>query len=193
MDSLLIAALEGQAPTVVHLVTVTLSGATVRWLDTGLEVVWDSNTYAREDATYGYLGALGAIEDGADGQATVCDLSILCDLTALALWVDPDEQGGTVTIHVGAVDHDTGLLIGEPDLLFRGELDQPRLAVADTLTLVFDCITEEARMLEPNEEQRLTASFHKAVWPNEEGYDFVVDLEQRVYWRADDPNPAISR
>ena len=55
MDSLLIAALEGQAPTVVHLVTVTLSGATVRWLDTGLEVVWDSNTYAREDATYGYL------------------------------------------------------------------------------------------------------------------------------------------
>ena len=195
MDSSLITALGGAAPTLVHLVTVTLSGATVRWLDAGGSgfVVWGANTYKAEDATYGALGAIGAIEDGADGQATVCDLTILCDGTAMALWIDPAEQGSLVTIHLGTMNPATGLLIGDPELLFRGELDQPRLAAGQAQTLIFDCITEEARMLEPNEEQRLTDSFHQSVWPGELGYDKVTELEQTVFWRADDPRGAISR
>jgi hypothetical protein len=195
MDATLITALEGQAPTLVHLVTVTLSSATVRWMDTGGSgfVVWGANTYRAEDAVYGALGAIGAIEDGADGQATVCDLTILCDETAMALWIDPAEQGSLVTIHLGAINQATGLLIGTPELLFRGELDQPRLSAGRGQTLIFDCITEEARMLEPNEEQRLTDSFHQSVWPGELGYDMVSELEQTVFWRADDPRGAISR
>lgn len=195
MDSSLIAALGGASPTLIHLVTITLSGATVRWLDAGGSgfVVWGANTYKAEDATYGALGAIGAIEDGADGQATVCDLTILCDGTAMALWIDPAEQGSLVTIHLGTVNPSTGLLIGEPELLFRGELDQPRLSSGQSQTLIYDCITEEARMLEPNEEQRLTDSFHQSVWPGELGYDKVTELEQTVFWRADDPRGAISR
>ena len=194
MDSSLITALGGAAPTLVHLVTVTLSGATVRWLDAGGSgfVVWGANTYKAEDATYGALGVIGAIEDGADGQATVCDLTILCDGTAMALWIDPVEQGSLVTIHVGAVTPSTGLLIGEPELLFRGELDQPRLAAGRSQTLIFDCITEEARMLEPNEEQRLTDSFQQSVWPGDLGNEHISDVEKKIYWRADDPNNAIS-
>ena len=194
MDSALITALQGQAPTLVHLVTVTLSGATVRWMDTGGSgfVVWGANTYKAEDATYGALGAIGAIEDGADGQATVCDLTIICDGTAMALWIDPAEQGSLVTVHLGAVTPATGLLIGEPELLFRGELDQPRIAAGKSQTLIFDCITEEARMLEPNEEQRLTDSFQKSVWPGDLGNEHITDVEKKIYWRANDPNNAIS-
>jgi len=194
VDSSLITALAGAAPTLVHLVTVTLSGATVRWLDAGGSgfVVWGANTYKAEDATYGALGVIGAIEDGADGQATVCDLTILCDGTAMALWIAPAEQGAVVTIHLGAVTPSTGLLIGEPELLFRGELDQPRLAVGKAQTLILDCITEEARMLEPNEEQRLTDSFQKSVWPGDLGNEHISDVEKKIYWRANDPNNAIS-
>ena len=194
MDSALITALQGQAPTLVHLVTVTLSGATVRWMDTGGSgfVVWGANTYKAEDATYGALGAIGAIEDGADGQATVCDLTIICDGTAMALWIDPAEQGSLVTVHLGAVTPATGLLIGEPELLFRGELDQPRIAAGKSQTLIFDCITEEARMLEPNEEQRMTDSFQKSVWPGDLGNEHITDVEKKIYWRANDPNNAIS-
>lgn len=194
MDASLVTALQGAAPTLVHLVTVTLSGATVRWLDAGGSgfVVWGANTYRAEDATYGALGAIGAIEDGADGQATVCELTILCDGTAMALWIDPTEQGSLVTVHLGAVNPATGLLIGEPELLFRGELDQPRIAAGKGQAIVFDCITEEARMLEPNEEQRLTDSFHQSVWPGDLGCEHIVDVEKKIYWRADDPNGAIT-
>ncbi len=194
MDSSLITALGGACPTLVHLVTVTLSGATVRWLDAGGSgfVVWGADTYKAEDATYGALGAIGEIEDGADGQATVCKLTILCDGTAMALWIDPAEQGSLVTVHLGAVNPATGLLIGEPELLFRGELDQPRIGVGPSQALTFDCITEEARMLEPNEDQRLTDSFHQSVWPGDLGCEHITDVEKKIYWRASDPNNAIS-
>ena len=194
MDAALITALQGAAPTLVHLVTVTLSAATVRWMDTGGSgfVVWSGNTYSAENATYGALGAIGAIEDGADGQATVCDLTILCDGAALALWTNPARQGSLVTVHLGTVNPSTGVLIGEPELLFRGELDQPRLTAGRGQALIFDCITEEARMLEPNEEQRLTDSFQKAVWPGDLGNEHITDVEKKIYWRANDPNNAIS-
>jgi hypothetical protein len=194
VDASLITALQGAAPTLVHLVTVTLSGATVRWMDTGGSgfVVWSGNTYSAEDATYGALGAIGAIEDGADGQATVCDLTILCDATAMALWIAPERQGSQVTVHLGTLNPSTGVLIGEPELLFRGELDQPRIAAGRSQTLIFDCITEESRMLEPNEEQRLTDSFQKAVWPGDLGNEHITDVEKKIYWRANDPNGAIS-
>lgn len=191
MDADLIVALGGAAPTPILLVTVTLSGATVRWTDGGF-AVWDSDTYSSEDATYGVLGAVGEIEDGADGQATVCDLTILCDATAMALWIDPEEQGSLVTVHLGALNRTTGVLIGEPELLFRGELDQPRIGSGPSQTLVYDCITEEARMLEPNEEQRLTDSFQQSVWPGDLGNEYITDVEKKIYWRANDPNNAIS-
>jgi len=182
-------ALGAAAPTLVHLVTIDALG--IRWTDGGF-VSWSGNLYASEDATYGWLGGMGAIEDGADGQATVCDLTILCDDTALSLWIDPTVQGSVVTIHLGALDRDTGLLIGGPDLLFRGELDQPRLMSGVGQALIFSCITEEARMLEPNEEQRLTDSFHQSVWPGDLGCEHVSDVEKKIYWRANDPNNSIS-
>ena len=177
------------APTLVHLVTIDALG--IRWTDGGF-VLWRGNVYASEDTTYGWLGGIGAIEDGADGQATVCDLTIICDETALALWVDPTVQGSIVTIHLGTLNRDTGRLIGEPNLLFRGELDQPRLSAGAGLTLIFDCITEEARMLEPNEEQRMTDSFHQSVWPSDLGCEHITDVEKKIYWRANDPSNAIS-
>lgn len=192
MDADLILSLQGVAPTPILLVTVTLASATVRWTDGGF-TDWSGETYASEDDIYGVLGAVSEIEDGADGQATVCDLTILCDQTAMALWIDPTEQGATVTVHLGSLNRTTGLLIGEPELLFRGELDQPRIGIGPSQSLVYSCITEEARMLEANEEQRLTDSFHKSVWPGELGYDKVTELEQKVYWRADDPTSAITR
>lgn len=189
MDAALITALEAAAPTEVLFVTVSLpSDVTIRWTNGGF-AEWDGETYQAEDATYGLLSSVEEITDGVTGEATVCALTIDCDATALALLVAPTVQGSLVTVHLGAVNRSTGALIGEPELLFRGELDQPRLSVGEG-TLVYDCITEEARMLEPNEEQRLTDSFHKSVWPGDLGYANVVETEAEVYWRQDDPrNP----
>lgn len=193
MDADLIENLEGAAPVLVHLVTLTLPSATVRWTFEGGFVAWGANTYAFTDATYGSLGSLGEIEDGATGNATPLDLTILCDSAAMAALIAAGVQGSEVTVHLGAVDFSTGELVGEPDLLFRGELDQPAISAGASQGLTFQCITEEARMLEPSDEQRLTDSFHKSAWPGEEGFELVTDLLQKVYWREDDPDNGITR
>lgn len=190
MDLITVAAFEEASPTGGVLVNMALPGRTVRWTDRGF-VVWDGDTYAVEDE-YGTLSSVEAIEDGQIDGATVCALTVLpADFDALAALSDPDAQGSIVTVHLAAVDRATGLLIGEPELLFRGEIDQPRLGVGSELTLHLDLITQEARLLEPNEQRRLTDSHHRLAWPDENGFENVVAVKKPIFWRQDDPRNAV--
>ena len=190
MDSALIGALSQAAPVEVVLVEIELPTHTIRWTDGGF-VVWDGQTFAARDETYGVLSSIEAIEDGVDNQATVCALTILPpDGAGFTALIAPGVQGSPVTIHQGAVSAATGTLIGEPDLLARLELDQPRIG-GNSDSLIYDCITEEARMLEANEERRLTDTFHQSAWPGELGYKNVTALPRKRYWRASNPNNAI--
>lgn len=194
MDADLIADLASKAPITVLLYTVYLSEeTTIRWTDGGF-VYWGGDLYQAR-TSYGVISESEEITDGVDSEATINALTIYpADSAAFDALSAYGAQGAVVTHHLATVDFETGLLIGEPELLLRCELDQPRLGVGSGLSLIIDCITEEARMLEPNEEQRLTDSFHKKVWGSlEKGYAFVIDLLQKVYWRDDDPDNGVSR
>lgn len=192
MDSALIDALEANSPTTVLLLTVVLPGGTIRLTDGGF-VVWSGNTYDSRDEVYGTMGAVEEIEDGVDNTAGLCAITVLPpDDTALAALASPLVQGAPVTVHLGAVNRLTGLLEGEPELLFRGELNYARLGVGDSWSLVLECTTEEGRQLEPNAAQMLTDSFHKSVWPGERGFEHVIELGRPIYWREDTPRGAIS-
>lgn len=184
MDAALIAAFEAATPTEVLLVTLTLPSRTVRLTDGGF-VIWSGQTYAAEDDIYGTLDTVEDIEDGADGQATRCAITILPpDATAMAQLASPLAQGSPVTVHLGAVNRLTGLLIGTPDLLFRGELDFGRLAVGPQWSLALECGTEEARQLELNADQRLSPSYHKGIWPGEKGFDNLDGIKRKIHWQA---------
>ena len=50
---------------IVHLVTVTLPGHTIRWTDAGF-VKWGDDTWTARDETYGTLDEIGDITDGID-------------------------------------------------------------------------------------------------------------------------------
>lgn len=186
MDSLLIGALSGQAPLSVLLVTVTLPDHTIRWTDGGF-VVWDANTYREVDETFGVVSEMGAFEDGGDNEAASWSLTIMPPQEALADISAPEAQGSPITVHLGAVDWDTGELIGAPELLTRMELDVPRLGLGQSLTVELECITEEARMLEPNEERIQSDAFHQSIWPDELHYEFQTNAKLKIWWRADGP------
>jgi hypothetical protein len=190
MDPDLIDELEGPAPLGVHLVTVTLPGDTIRWTDGGF-VVWDAQTYREVDAAFGTLSELEAVEDGAGDQATSWAMTIMPPIAAVTDLAAEEAQGSLITLHLGAVDRATGLLVGEPELLQRVELDVASLGVSADLTVNLECITEEARMLEPNEERIQSDAFHQKVWPGELHYEFQTRAKIKVYWRADDPNNAL--
>lgn len=192
MDADLIAELASAAPITVLLVSVEIDEeTTVRWTDGGF-VFWGDDLYeAKTD--FGVISEISELSDGVDGEASSASLTVLpADDEAFGVLIDPATQGATVNISLGAVDFQTGALIGEPDLLLRCEVDVARLTRTGE-ALILDCITEEARMLEVNDERRLTDSFHQSVWPGELGYANVTGLDTKIYWRANDPNNAISR
>ncbi len=190
MDADLIAELASAAPVTAILVDIDLGGGDVaRWTDGGF-VYWGEELYEARNE-YGVLSEVGEISDGVDGEASSCSITVIpADNDAFATFIAPGTQGALVNIHLAAVDFQTGLMVGEPDLLMRCELDVPRLTMGGG-ALTLDTITEEARMLEINDERRLTDSFHQSVWPGDLGYSNVTGLKVKIYWRATDPNNAI--
>lgn len=183
MDSALLAGLSAASPTTVLLFRATLPDHEIRLTDGGF-VVWAGDLFDGRDEVYGTLGSVEEIEDGADGQATRCAITVLPpSAVAMAQLASPLVQGAPITVHLGAVDRQTGLMIGVPDLLFRGELDYGRLGVGDSWSLVLECGTEEARQLELNADQRLSDSYHKAIWTGERGLENVTAVKRKIHWQ----------
>lgn len=183
MDAALLAGLSAKSPTTVILVRILLPDHEIRLTDGGF-VVWDGDMFDGRDEVFGTLSAVEEIEDGADGQATRCTITVLPpDAVAMAQLASPLVQGAPVTVHFGAVDRATGLMIGVPDLLFRGELDYGRLGVGSSWSLVLECGTEEARQLELNADQRLSDSYHKSIWTGERGLEHVTGVKRKIHWQ----------
>lgn len=189
MDATLKAALEGPAPTTFTAVSIALrGGATIRLVSGGF-ISLGGNAYVSEDATYGTLGDVDTIADGVDGQATRCLITLLPPTSsAIAALAAATAQGSTVIVYQGAFDRATGASIGTAETLFTGELDFPRLQIGGgSYALILECGTEEGRLLEPNEERKLSDAFHQACWPGELGLSFVTRLPRTIYWRVNKP------
>lgn len=189
MDAGLISDLESKAPFLVTLYTLELDDATIRWTNGGF-VVWGGNTYSALNA-YGTISESEEISDGIDSEATINAVTVFpADNTAFAALSSMEAQGAPVSTHLATVDFETGLLSGDPEELLRAEIDEPRLA-ANGGALILDCITEESRMLEANDERRLTDPAHRGAWPDELGLSNVTGLPLRRYWRKSRPSAIV--
>lgn len=192
MDATLKAAWQGAAPVIFTAVSIAISGgATIRLVDGGTVTI-DGNVYASEDATYGTLGGVETIADGADGQATRATITLFPPTSAaIAAISAATAQGSVVTIYQGSVNPATGASIGTVETLFLGELDYPEPAISgDSYALVLECGTEEGRLLERNEERKLSDAFHQTCWSGELGLSFATRLRRKIYWRSTDPATA---
>lgn len=197
MDSALVTAFQAPAPTKCSLVRWDLPGGALCLTDGGF-VVFDAGegegdeTYLGRDPVYGTLGSLPTIKDGAEAQTTRLDIVLLpaSDAAAAALG-SPTIQGVRVQWWEGAIDQATGLLIGEPELKFDGELDRARFSVADSWSLNIECGTQAERQLEPNADWRLNHAFHSLVWAGEMGLIFVDGVTKKKEWRSRPESPGV--
>ena len=194
MDSTLKTAFEGAGVTTFTAVSIALSGGTIYLVSGGADITISSQLYSAYHATYGALGDVDVINDGIDGQTTRATITLhppsssaIADLSAA------DEQSARVYVYQGAVNTATGASIGTVETLFRGELDYPSLSVSETgYALTLECGTEEARLLERNEERKLVDSFHQACFSGELGLEKVTALVRKVYWRANAPTTVVT-
>lgn len=197
MDSTLVTALQAVAPTKATLVRFDLPAGALCLTDGGF-VVYDAGegegdeTYLGRDPTYGVLGSMPSIKDGAEAQTTRLDIVILpASDTAAAALSSPTLQGVRVQWWEGAIDQATGLLLGEPELKFDGEFDRARLSVGDSWSLTMECGTQAERQLEPNADWRLNHAFHSLIWTGEKGLIQVDGVTRKKEWRERPENPSI--
>lgn len=186
MDATLKAEFEKPGLTTFTAVSIALSGGTVYLVSGGADITISAQLYSAYNSTYGALGDVDVISDGIDGQTTRATITLHPPSSAaIAAISAPTEQSARVFVYQGAVNTATGASIGTVETLFRGELDYPSLSVSEAgYALTLECGTEEARLLERNDERKLVNSFHQACFPGELGLEKVTALVRKVYWRA---------
>ena len=197
MDTALVTAFQAPAPTKCSLLRIDLPAGALCLTDGGF-VRFDAGEgngveiYLGRDPAYGVLGSLPTIKDGAEAQTTRLDIVILPSSdTAAAALASPSIQGSLVQWWEGAINRETGLLIGQPELKFDGEFDRGRLSVGDGWELTLECGTQAERQLEPNADWRLNHSFHSLIWPGELGLVFVDGVTRKKEWRSRPENPGV--
>lgn len=197
MDAAHVAALQQPAPIKATLVRLDMPGGAVCLTDGGF-VPFDAGEgegpelYIGRHPAYGVLSSVGSIKDGAEAQTTRIDISIQpsSDVATAAL-SSPTTQGVRVQWWEGAIDQNTGHLIGAPELKFDGEIDKARLQVGDSWLLTLECGTQAERQLEPNADWRLNNAFHQTIWPGELGLIHVDGVARKKEWRSRPENPGL--
>lgn len=193
LDASLNTALQGAAPLVCLLLKIELPGHDILLIDGAGEVVYDSETYLGSDDVYGVLDSIETLSEQIGTEAPMVRLTFLpASVNALADLTNPANQGAPVHIWFGAVDPATGLLIGEPELMFLGELDTADVDVSASRTVIsFNVASAWERLFDFNEGQRLNNAFIQANYPGALGSSFVIAIQRDLPWGYDAPRPAV--
>lgn len=175
--------------TVFAALTLTVGGHTLRLLDGSAHLLIGGQLFTGEDGDFGTWAGMESFEDGAGDDAPGLAVTLLpaSDAAALAL-SGPSMQGESVKIHVGARNDATGAVIGDPFMLFDGEVDVTKHEFGKNMLQVsLECVGGMERMFFDDEGLRLAPSFHQQVWPGETGFNHVTGIRDTLYWGANAP------
>ena len=175
-----------QAPAVVAFcaLEIALPSKTIRSTDGAGAVGFDGMVFQGADPDFGVLNVVEQITDQIGTEAPRVRFSFLPrSNNAKAQITSPGVQGSAVSFWVGVVNPATGLVIGQPELLFIGELDEASVDTdkgSDVIT--FDVASAWDRFFEGNEGARQTDAFQQANYPGDRGFSFITGVDEQLYW-----------
>lgn len=184
LDPTMAAALAAYRVTLFGAVEIQFPGYDLCLLDGSGTVTFGGKTYQGRDATYGVLDTIKGLTDISADQAPQVTLGLIPNsLTGLSALLDPTAQGSPVTISIGVLDPNTGLVVGTPYTAFVGQLDVPTVTWdANDRRVEYRIISYAERLFQIEEGRRLSTAFHQMVWPGELGLDHCTDVEQIIAW-----------
>lgn len=193
LDVSLAAALQGPAATVFCALEIVLPDHTLRVLDGTGVVAFGDRTFGGSDATFGILHAIESVAEQVGTEAPRVRFTFMpSTMDATVALSAPSAQGSEVSLWFGAVDPATGLVIGEPELLFIGELDAVEGAFdQNSRVLTLDVASAWDRLFDVNEGNRLNNAFHQSIWPGELGFQYVTQIQRDEPWGFDAPRPRV--
>ncbi|MDO1560428.1 hypothetical protein Q0812_13415 [Brevundimonas sp. 2R-24] len=174
-----------------HAVEIVYPGFTLRLCDGG-QIEINGDDYLSEDDDYGSLGEVSTISDGETGEAKTVSITLKPPTeAALLALTDPAAQLSRVTIWFGAVDRETGLIVGDPDGVLVGYLNSDTIRLGDAREVDLEVVTADDYALEGQEGQNLSPAFLRSIDPTAAGLDHVTGVRQRDYWGGAPPSSGI--
>jgi hypothetical protein len=138
-------------------------------------------TFTGSDPNFGSLDTLGTISESVATEAPNITLTLLSP--TIGQISDPRYQGAPVRIWLGAVDDATGNVIGSPEELYSGWLDTAVTTHGmNVQKTVLNVASVWERLFIGSEGNRLTAAWHRGLFPGEGGLDNAVESKGRIPW-----------
>src|SRR5690606_31007688 len=105
----------------------------------------------------------------------------------------PGFQRSRVRFWIAEYDVEEGTIVGTPDLMFDGQIDQTTWTGGSTRELSMSIDSTAERLFERNNGNRLSDSWHESVWPGEKGHANATGLAVPVAWGAEKPPRTAAR
>lgn len=194
MSPALDAALTQRQATIFGAIQLQLPGRTVRLLIgsgfISFPVAGVAQTFTGKDNILGVFSAIENLTDGSGDEAPAISLTFIpaSDAATVAL-AAPSMQGASVLIWLGAVDPTSGLVVGDPLLIFNGLLDVASIKVGqNTRTVEYEVTSVFEDFFLSDDGARLSSTFHEYIWPGELGLEFVTYVTNQIYWGSEAPS-----
>jgi hypothetical protein len=98
-----------------------------------------------------------------------------------------DVQGSAMRFWLAVADRDTGLLVGDPELLFDGLIDTISLRLGREGRFVdVEFMANAERLFFVREGNVLSSRFHELAWPGEKGFDHTTGSSVQTPWGVAD-------
>lgn len=172
----------------VGLCKIELPEATIRLTDGGF-INWGGELFTSKDDVFGTIASIDELSEGVDEEVPALEMVMIPSGTAAAADLSqPGFQRSRVRFWLAEYDRETGLIDGEPDLLFDGQIDQTVLSAGrQSRELSMTIVSTAERLFERNIGNSLSPSFHKSIWPGETGHDNATGLGAPVAWGVEAP------
>jgi hypothetical protein len=175
--------------TLAGLCQIDLPSHTIRLCD-GAFVDWGGNRFDSQDATFGTIESVDQVSEAVSDEAPSGKLTMLPPSAASAADLfQPNAQGSPMSFWLAEVNPATGLVVGTPELLFSGFLDNLRLIVGKSRRAVeIEFMSAAERLFWTKEGNVLSSRFHNEVWPGETGLDQATGVQIAVAWGTSSPS-----
>lgn len=148
-------------------------------------------TFTSKDAIFGVLSSVSSVTEAFATSAPHLGINFLPPTAdAIGALSAPLVQGSRVRAWAGLVNEETGLVIGQPELLWIGRVDTAKTTLdANNRVVEMDAASVFERLFASLESERLNKVWHRAFHPDENGLDYNIAALVDPMWGADAGKP----
>lgn len=159
------------------------------FLSDGGVTPWAGDTYRPEDADLGRIVSVSELSEGGGDEIPALSIVFAPPSSAAAGLLIPASLAlRPFKLWLAEYDTTTGLIVGDPELRFTGNLDVTRIQYALRELLISQSVTQKLEVLFfRNNGNGLSAQKHKQLYPGETGHDQATGLVRTFYWGVQSP------